>query len=211
MRQIICITVAALIGIIANIAQPGRPSFEEAFEEIYGMPRGEAVVHDRTTSKALFNGLNRMYRNGYDTLIVRCSNQAGLDWKLVTSLICQETDFMTNDTDSSIHRGLMQLSAVTAEMYGVTDLSDPKQNIEAGTRYLRHLMDIFQEEGIDSANSVKYALAAYNCGIGNVRKLRSQSDSSDSFNALFRNPDGPTRRYVNSIIYRYKRYNKLLY
>ena len=210
MRQIICITVAALIGIIANIAQPGRPSFEEAFEEVYGMPRGEAVFYDRTTSKVLLDCLDRMYRNGYDSLIVRCSNQAGLDWKLVTSLICQETEFMANDTDSSSHHGLMQLSARTAEMYGVTDLSDPKQNIEAGTRYLRHLMDIFQEEGMDSVSSVKYALAAYNCGIGNIRKFRSQTDSSESFNALFRNPDGPTRRYVNSIIYRYKRYNKLL-
>lgn len=210
MRQIICITVAALIGIIANTAQPGRPSFEEAFEDIYGMPRSEAAFQGRTSSQNLPDCLDRMYRNGYDSLIIRYSNQAGLDWKLVASLICQETEFMTTDTDSSSHRGLMQISTGIAEMYGVTDLSDPKQNIEAGTKYLRHLMDIYEEEGMDSVSSVKYALAAYNCGIGNIRKFRSQTDSSESFNALFRNPDGPTRRYVNSIIYRYKRYNKLL-
>src|SRR6185503_18437124 len=54
-------------------------------------------------------------------------------------------------------RGLMQLMPDTAKRFGVSNAFDPRQNVFAGVRYLRFLLDMFQ-------NNVGLALAAYNAG-----------------------------------------------
>ena len=51
----------------------------------------------------------------------------------------------------------MQLMPATARRYGVTDRSDPDQNIDGGTRYLKHLLQIFD-------SNLDLAVAAYNAG-----------------------------------------------
>jgi soluble lytic murein transglycosylase-like protein len=59
--------------------------------------------------------------------------------------------------------GLMQLMPQTAQSLGVTNAFDPVQNIMAGTKYLSSL--------IQNLQSVPLALAAYNAGLGNVKKF----------------------------------------
>jgi soluble lytic murein transglycosylase-like protein len=61
-------------------------------------------------------------------------------------------------------QGLMQLMPATAQRFGVTDSFDPKQNIEAGVRYLKLLQDTFQDD--------RLAIAAYNAGEKAVAKYR---------------------------------------
>ena len=58
----------------------------------------------------------------------------------------------------------MQLADSTATDYGVREVFDPAENIKAGSRYLRNLIDRF--------GSVKLGLAAYNAGPGNVEKYQ---------------------------------------
>jgi hypothetical protein len=63
--------------------------------------------------------------------------------------------------------GLMQLMPATADRFGITDPTDPAQNIDAGTRYLRFLLDFFGDD-------LRLALAGYNAGEGAVLEYGHQ-------------------------------------
>ena len=82
--------------------------------------------------------------------------------------------------------GLMQLMPGTAARYGVTNIFDPRQNIEGGARYMRFLLDLFNRD-------VDLALAGYNAGEGAVMKYGYQVP-----------PYSETREYVRRISQRYK-------
>lgn len=210
---LVCIVVAAFLGIMADRASLSAPSPEEASEHILGekaVPAREAL-HKKLASEN--SSLGRMYHYGYDTIVTKHSRQAGLDWRLVASLICQESGFQAPDTSAHPHHGLMQISSSVANIFGIKDLSNPDKNIEAGTRYLRYLMDIYVEEGMDSTNAVKYALAAYNCGSGNIQHIRDsamaagiRTDNWETLVGLYVNPDWPVRNYVAKILDRYEKF-----
>ncbi|MEQ9303302.1 MAG: transglycosylase SLT domain-containing protein, partial [Marinoscillum sp.] len=64
--------------------------------------------------------------------------------------------------------GLLQLLPTTAEEHNVRDLTDPVQNLYAGTKHLQWLQEYFQPVVRDSTERVKFILAAYNVGHGHV-------------------------------------------
>jgi soluble lytic murein transglycosylase-like protein len=75
----------------------------------------------------------------------------------------QESSFKINARSHKGASGLMQLMPATARRFGVTSIYDPKQNIEAGVKYMRWLIDTFRGD-------VVLALAGYNAGEGAVMK-----------------------------------------
>jgi soluble lytic murein transglycosylase-like protein len=88
-----------------------------------------------------------------------------IDPLLVHSVIQVESNYDTYAVSSAGARGLMQLMPGTARDLGVTDSFDPRQNIEAGVKYLKQLKDQYQDD--------KLALAAYNAGPGSVQKYKA--------------------------------------
>jgi len=92
-----------------------------------------------------------------DRYIVESSTKHGVDPKLVFAVMQQESSFKRNAVSPKGASGYMQLMPGTARRFGVTDIFDPKQNIDAGTRYLRFLLDLFN-------GNVELALAGYNAG-----------------------------------------------
>ena len=80
-----------------------------------------------------------------------------VDPALVLALIEVESAWNPAARSSKGALGLMQLLPGTAARFGVRDLFDPRQNIAAGVRYLRFLLDRFH-------NNLEWALAAYNAG-----------------------------------------------
>jgi soluble lytic murein transglycosylase-like protein len=83
---------------------------------------------------------------------------------LVDSVIQVESNYNPFAVSPKGAQGLMQLMPGTAQRFGVTDSFDPKQNIEAGVRYLKFLQDTFQDD--------RLAIAAYNAGEKAVAKYR---------------------------------------
>ncbi len=81
---------------------------------------------------------------------------------LVDSVIQVESNYNPFAVSAKGAQGLMQLMPATARRFGVTDTFDPKQNIEAGVRYLKLLQNTFQDD--------RLAIAAYNAGEGAVEK-----------------------------------------
>ena len=69
----------------------------------------------------------------------------GLDVALVKAVVHAESSFNPRATSSKGARGLMQLMPGTASRYGVANVTDPYQNLEGGARYLRDLLDQFDQ------------------------------------------------------------------
>jgi soluble lytic murein transglycosylase-like protein len=87
----------------------------------------------------------------------------GVDPTLVKAVALVESGFNARARSSKGAQGLMQLMPQTAAQYGVTNLHDPYQNLTAGAKHLRELLDRYEGD-------VTLALAAYNAGSGAVAR-----------------------------------------
>ncbi len=106
----------------------------------------------------------RAWLPGIDTHINRTAQRHGIEPKLVNAIIEVESGW---DTWAVSHRGavgLMQLLPETGRRFGANNLLDPEQNITAGIRYLRFLLDRF-------GGNLELSLAAYNAGENIVTEL----------------------------------------
>mgnify|MGYP000894279867 CR=1 FL=1 len=99
----------------------------------------------------------------YGDLIDRSSSRHGVDARLLRALIKVESGYQPRARSSKGAMGLMQLMPETARRYAVRRPYDPAANIDAGTRYLRSLLDRFP---------LDHALAAYNAGEAAVARFQ---------------------------------------
>jgi soluble lytic murein transglycosylase-like protein len=135
-----------------------------------------------------------------DGFIVDSGTRHGVDPVLLYAVMHQESTFKPRAVSVKGARGLMQLMPGTAARYGVTNIFDPRQNIEGGTRYMKFLLDLFDGD-------VTLALAGYNAGEGAVMKygyrVPPYSETQEYVRrigqryALMRDP--LTARYANSL------------
>ncbi len=93
----------------------------------------------------------------YAKLIRASALKHGVEAKLIASVIEAESSFDAKAVSRKNALGLMQLLPTTAARYLVTNIFDPAQNIDAGTHYLRDLIDRYH-------GNLTFALAAYNAG-----------------------------------------------
>ena len=112
-------------------------------------------------------------------IIDAASVRHGVDSALLFALIEVESSYKPNAVSAKGAMGLMQLMPATALQYAVADPYNPSDNIEAGTKHLRSLLDRYD---------VHAALAAYNAGEGSVRKFGGVP------------PFPETRRYVTKVL-----------
>ena len=101
-----------------------------------------------------FTGTNKLR---FNDLIEQAAYRHQVDAKLVHAVIQTESAYNSSAQSSKGAMGLMQLMPDTARRFGVIDRNDPDQNVDGGTRYLKHLIKLFKP-------NLALALAAYNAG-----------------------------------------------
>lgn len=121
-----------------------------------------------------------------EEIIGAAARAQGVDPALVRSVIKAESDFQTNSTSPKGAMGLMQLMPATARELGVHNAYDPVENIWAGTRYLKGLLERYEGQ-------VELALAAYNWGMGNLERRPEQMPAE-------------TLQYIRKVTTHYEKY-----
>lgn len=102
----------------------------------------------------------------YAEFISSAAQHHGVDADLIISVITAESKFNAKAISRKNARGLMQLLPENAARLGVRNIFDPQENIEAGTKYLRELLDRYN-------NNLTLTLAAYNAGPQRVELYKS--------------------------------------
>ncbi len=125
--------------------------------------------------KSDFYSLNNEEISPYDELIQEHASKIAWDWRLVASLIYQESRFDPNNSSWVDAQGLMQLMPKTAEELGVEDPTDPKQSIRGGITYLNQIWENFKNIE-DTIQRTKFTMASYNCGMYHVKDAQNLAE-----------------------------------
>ncbi len=128
----------------------------------------------------------------YDPTIRSVARMYQLPHALVHAVITAESSYDPNAISKAGAVGLMQLMPETAKQYGVSNRRDPKENIFGGSRYLRYLLQLFN-------NNLQLALAAYNAGEGTVKRYGYKIP-----------PYKETQNYVKKVIKYYQQYKSTM-
>ncbi|MBN2668666.1 MAG: transporter substrate-binding domain-containing protein [Bacteroidales bacterium] len=137
--------------------------FANLYNKYYRNPKSSQFYNSE------FLSLNGSRISEYDDIIKKYSKKIGWDWRMVASLIYQESRFNPQVESWSGASGLMQLMPGTAERFGINEESSTAENIKGGTKFLSWLDDQLKPQVPDSIERVKFVLASYNVGLGHVQ------------------------------------------
>jgi membrane-bound lytic murein transglycosylase F len=202
------------------------------FAVIYNKYYHEMNASKRSSSSYI--SLNGDNISKYDKYIKKYSHIIDWDWRLLASLIYQESRFNPNIKSWAGAFGLMQLMPATAKQFGVSKNSPPSKNIYAGVKFIKwlnkQLIDIEDKE-----ERQKFILAAYNVGLGHVSDARRLAKANgknpniwtDNVDFFLLNKSNPqyynnklvkygycrgeeTYNYVKEVWARYKMYKEII-
>jgi soluble lytic murein transglycosylase-like protein len=122
----------------------------------------DATAETKEAPLPMAESLGLAGKNAYDPLIESVATKHAVDARIVKAVIQVESAFQPRARSSKGAMGLMQLMPGTARQYQARNPYDPASNIEAGTKYLKTLLNEFE---------LPLALAAYNAGEGAVRRF----------------------------------------
>ena len=151
----------------------------------------------------------------YDDIIKAEARKYGWDWRLLASIIYQESHFKPDLESDKGAYGLMQLMPVTMEKYGIDYESTIEEQLEAGVKVLNHFNRELPETITDSLERIHFILASYNAGMGHVLEARHRAEKHGKDpniwidNVEFYTPK-QTYFFVREITKRYSHYKNLI-
>jgi membrane-bound lytic murein transglycosylase F len=209
---------------IASIKSSGL--YQTLFNKYFNNPRFSIIM-----SSSDYSSLTGDRLSPFDEQIKKGAKEIGWDWRLVASIVYQESNFNPAVESWAGAIGLMQVMPETGEFLHAGDLRDPNQNIKAGIKFLKFLDDYWAKTVSDPEERLKFVLASYNVGVShvidaqklarkNARNAAKWNDSVEFFLLQKSNPkyyrdavvaagycrcDGPVR-YVKEVLERYEEY-----
>ena len=160
--------------VLSNVHRPGRH-----YERVIQEPDAPRLSMDQQPQM--------IARQPYAELVSAAATANQLPAALLHAVIQAESSYNADATSAKGAGGLMQLMPDTARELGVTDVYDPKANIQGGARYLKRLLTLFD-------NDISLAVAAYNAG---PQAVLSRGGVIPPF--------AETQRYVPSVLRQYRR------
>ena len=122
---------------------------------------------DRTASGDRYDQQLLAKATQYDAIIEHAAVSSAVESNLLRAVIVVESGFNSRAVSKRGAVGLMQLMPATASRFGVSNRYDARQNVHAGARYLKFLIDHF-------GHDIRLALAAYNAGEDAVERSGGQ-------------------------------------
>lgn len=172
--------------------------FEEMIEnEIENLNGTSDSIQNTSVNSAdgASNKLNQYDSDSIDKAINYVSKKYNVDSELIKAVIGRESSFNPDAVSGSGAEGLMQLMPGTQKALGVSNPFDILDNIDGGTKYMKTLLDAF-------SGNKELALAAYNGGLGRMRKLGV--DTAPEINKM----PYETQKYVKNVMKDYEKYIK---
>jgi membrane-bound lytic murein transglycosylase F len=134
----------------------------------YFTDKSKIAQHQESQPDAL-NGKKMI--SEFDHLVQQHSRQYGLDWRLISAQMFQESRFNPTAVSFAGATGLMQIMPRTGRSLGFSELYNPETSIKAGTKYMGKLFHRFDPE-LAVEDRMWFTLASYNAGIGHVNDAR---------------------------------------
>jgi len=153
-----------------------------------GESTAEVVVADAEPAAAFERPVPLQARKRYNEMIAKVAKEQAVDPALLHAVVTVESAYNARAKSPKGATGLMQLMPDTGKRFGAKNLLNPLENLRAGARYLRSLLELFD-------NNMRLAIAAYNAGEGAVMR---------SGNAVPNYPE--TRAYVPRVMDLYQRF-----
>ncbi len=192
-------------------------------------------IRTKKIAESIYNSYAGGNLSPYDEYIKEAAKLIGWDWRLLASMIYQESEFKPNVKSWVGAYGLMQLMPATMEKYGIDTTSSVKDQIIAGVKLLKQFDKLLPDSIADSTERIKFILASYNTGVGHIldaRRLASKNgknpnvwdDNVDYYilhlsekkyyhDPVVRNGYArgwETYNFVKEILQRYEHYRKLI-
>ncbi len=172
MKYIVALPVIFCSFFLTSLSSAGIYRYEDPNGVIHftNCPRDPKFkLYIRESKDDVENG-NRFFSakdsNQYDSLISEFSKKYQVDFALIKAIIRAESGFNPLAVSKKGAKGLMQLMPATASRVNVSDIFSPRENIEGGVKYFKHLLSLFNDD-------LRLSLAAYNAGENVVAEVRS--------------------------------------
>jgi len=179
MKFLICFILTFSLFLIPNLSSAGIYRYEDENGVVHftNCPRDskfklyikeskDDVGGEETPRSGLPVVPNGNKSSQFDSLINEFSKKYDVDFALIKAMIQTESGFNPLAVSRKGAKGLMQLMPETALRMNVSDVFNPRENIEGGVRYFKYLLSLYN-------NDLRLSLAAYNAGENTVSALRS--------------------------------------
>ena len=176
---------------VAWAVHPGSDSLLKAVDQwITGFRRTDKyaiLYHKYFTNRHSYRSIHSEYYtlgsgkiSPFDEVIKKESERIGWDWRLMASVIYQESRFNPEAVSWAGAFGLMQMMPITAKSYGITVDSSPEEQIRAGASFIKWLDERLDDVITDPDERIKFILASYNIGLGHIQDARRLAEHYES-------------------------------